>query len=289
MVFQEHRQVLTEARAAVLGKPVGHSLSPALHQAAYAALGLHEWSFTRRELDVGELAQFLGSLDERWRGLAVTMPLKERALELATTASDTAVRTGAANTLIREGGSWRADNTDVWGLHAALRDAGVAAGAGGVAVLLGSGATARSALAAFSELGIQEVVFAVRSDVRSETLQQATQQGLRTSTVALTDASSVILEAAVTVSTLPQGGADSVAADLATQSSTATGVLLDVVYAGWPTPLAHSAEQAGLRVVAGIEMLIHQAAEQVRLMTGLEAPLAAMQVAGRAAQAARTS
>lgn len=289
MVLGEHRQVLTSSCAAVLGKPVGHSLSPALHQAAYDALGLSDWSFTRREVDVEELSQFLNSLDERWRGLAVTMPLKERALELASTASDTALRTGAANTLIHDSGSWQADNTDVWGLRAALSDAGVVAGAGGLAVLLGSGATARSAVAALTRLGIEEVVFAVRSDVRPETLRQAVQQGLRTSTVSLTDAAPVIADAAVTVSTLPQGGADAVAAELGKRETTAAGVLLDVVYAGWPTPLARSAQQAGLTVVAGIEMLIHQAAEQVRLMTGRDAPLAAMQAAGRAAQAARAS
>lgn len=285
----EHRQVLTCSRAAVLGKPIGHSLSPVLHQAAYDALGLSDWSFTRCELDVEELAQFLASLDERWRGLAVTMPLKERALELATTASDTACRTGVANTLIRHGDSWQADNTDVWGLRAALADAGVVAGASGLAVLLGSGATARSALAALTQLGIEEVVFAVRSDVRPETLRQAAEHGLRTSTVGLADAASVIAGAAVTVSTLPQGGAHDVVAELGRLEATATGVLLDVVYAGWPTPLAQSAQQAGLTVVAGVEMLIHQAAEQVRLMTGHEAPLAAMQAAGRAAQAARAS
>lgn len=281
--------MLSGPRAAVLGTPITHSLSPVLHQAAYDALGLTNWVFERHELGVTQLAQFLGGLDDQWRGLALTMPLKERALELCGRASDLAMGTGAANTLIHKGGSWDADNTDVWGVRAALLEAGVVAGTGGVAVLLGSGATARSALAACSALGIDEVVFGVRDQVRPETMQQAAHADLRTSAVPLADVASVLADAAVTISTLPPGGADSVADALLLGGRSGAGVLLDVVYAGWPTPLAAAAAHAGLTVVPGIEMLIHQAAEQVRLMTGLAAPLTAMQAAGRAAHAAQAS
>lgn len=282
-------QVLSGPRAAVLGSPIAHSLSPVLHQAAYDALGLSDWAFERHELGVAQLSQFLGGLDDRWRGLALTMPLKERALQLADAASETALRTGAANTLVRKGDSWDADNTDVWGVRAALTEAGISAGAGGTAVLLGSGATARSALAACSALGIDEVVFGVRSEVRPETMRQAAHAGLRASVVPLADVAAVLADAAVIVSTLPPGGADDVADILRAGGWAGHGVLLDVVYAGWPTPLAQVATECGLTVVPGIEMLIHQAAEQVRLMTGLEAPLAAMQAVGRAAHAAQSS
>ena len=263
---------------------MAHSLSPVLHRAAYDALGLTDWTFERHDLGADQLPAFLESLGPDWRGLALTMPLKEAALALAAVATDTARRTGAANTLVRHGDAWHADNTDVWGIRASLLDAGVQAAAGGRALVLGSGATARSALAALATLGIREIVFGVRDRVRTETLLQAEIAGMTTSVVALDDAARVVAEAAVTVSTLPPGGGDGVAAALGEEGLTGQGVLLDVVYAGWPTPLAAAAQRAGLGVVPGIEMLIHQAAAQVRSMTGRDAPLAAMQAAGRSAQ-----
>lgn len=281
-------QVLNGPRAAVLGRPVAHSLSPVLHRAAYAALGLNEWTFERHDLGAEQLAGFVAGLGHEWRGLALTMPLKESALRLAQDVSDTAGSTGAANTLVRRGESWHADNTDVWGIRAALRDAGVGATSGPV-VLLGSGATARSAVAALAGLGARDVVLGVRDRARPETVQQARDAGMSVTVTPLRDVAPKVTDAAVVISTLPQGGADAVAAALDHGAVAGTGVLLDVVYAGWPTPLACAALRAGLTVVPGIEMLIHQAAEQVRLMTGLDAPLAAMQAAGRAAQASTGS
>lgn len=295
--------MLTGPRAAVLGSPIRHSLSPVLHRAAYEALGLTDWGFEVHELDAAALPPFLASLHDSWRGLALTMPLKEAALALADTSSRTARRTAAANTLVRKGDLWHAENTDVWGVREALVAAGIepvadgdvaeGVAAEGVVVLLGSGATARSALAAVAGLGFRDVVFAVRGQVRPETLLQAREHGMTVSSVPLTQAAAIVADATVVVSTLPPGGADDVATDLGTDLTQGPsggrlkpGVLLDVVYAGWPTPLARAAQQAGMTVVPGIEMLIHQAAEQVRLITGLPAPLAAMQAVGRAAQAA---
>lgn len=276
--------MLNGPRAAVLGQPVTHSLSPVLHRAAYDALGLTDWTFERHEVGTADLPRFLASLDGRWRGLALTMPLKETALALADVASDTARRTGAANTLVRNGDSWHADNTDVWGINAALLDAGVEQDAVERALVLGSGATARSAVAALSALGVREIAFGVRDRVRAETLRQAAAAGMKTSVIALDDVARIVADEAVTVSTLPPGGADEVAAALGEGSLTGRGVLLEVVYAGWPTPLATAAQSAGLTVAPGLEMLIHQAAAQVTSMTGRDAPLAAMQAAGRAAQ-----
>lgn len=279
--------------AAVIGNPVAHSLSPVLHHAAYDALGLSDWTFERHQVDVGELPGFVSGREQHWRGLSVTMPLKEAALALADRASHIARSTGAANTLVRRGQEWHADNTDVAGIRNALIDAGVRPGRTGAAVLLGSGATARSAVAAFADLGVREVTFAVRDRARPETLDQAAAAGIATTVISLEQAPALLADAALTVSTLPAGVANPVAAaldDLAGRMDGqiggpgSGGVLLDVVYAGWPTPLGQAARHIGLRVVPGIEMLIHQGAEQVRLMTGLDAPLAAMQAAGRAAQ-----
>ncbi|XAS75488.1 shikimate dehydrogenase [Dermatophilaceae bacterium Sec6.4] len=279
--------MLSRQRAAVVGSPVAHSLSPVLHRAAYVALGLSQWTFELHRLEPEELPAFVAGLNEQWRGLSVTMPLKEAALALADDASEVARQTGAANTLVHDGDRWQAHNTDVAGICSALVDAGVRRAAGGSALVLGSGATARSALAALKELRITDVTLAVRDRARDQTLRQAADMGITATVISLADAPAATVSAAVVVSTLPAGAADPVAAamkDLSDDRGCPPGVLLDVVYAGWPTPLGLAAQRVGFRVVPGIEMLIHQGAEQVRLMTGLPAPLAAMQTAGRAAQ-----
>ena len=117
--------------AAVLGSPIAHSLSPVLHRAAYRALGLREWRYAAHEVDEEGFLPFVAGLDETWRGLSLTMPLKEVAFEVAADISPTALATGAVNTLVRrETGEWDAHNTDVHGVVAALggslRDAAAA-------------------------------------------------------------------------------------------------------------------------------------------------------------------
>jgi shikimate dehydrogenase len=217
------------------------------------------------------------------------MPLKEEALLLAKSSSEIARRTGAVNTLVRTDGGWHGENTDVAGICDALLDAGVSAAQPVTrAVVIGSGATARSALAALAGLGITEVAFVARKNVRASTLAQARDHGFRVSVLREAEAAPAIVHSPLVVSAVPAGAADSLAdaVDAAARRSrpaAAGGVLLDVVYADWPTALAAAAASYGARVVPGIEMLIHQAAAQVELMTGRPAPLEAMQRAGRAA------
>lgn len=202
------------------------------------------------------------------------MPLKVAAFAVADEVSGLAREAGAINTLVRTESGWAGDNTDVHGIVAALRDAGV--GTPGSATIIGSGATARSALLALRELGAGSVRVAARNAAAVADL------------AALAPVEHVPLadwakgESAVVVSTVPGPGA--AAATDALGGSDLTGVtLLDVVYADWPTPLARAAAGAGATVVSGLEMLVHQAAEQFRIFTGVDAPLAAMQDAGRAA------
>ena len=109
MVLGEPGALLS--RAAVLGSPVAHSLSPALHQTAYAALGLEDWTYDRFEVDEGGLAPFVEGLGESWRGLSLTMPLKVAAFAVADEVSGLAREAGAINTLVRRGSGWAADNT----------------------------------------------------------------------------------------------------------------------------------------------------------------------------------
>lgn len=139
-------------RAVVIGSPIAHSLSPLIHEAAYRSVGLDTWSYGRAEVSAAEVPGFLDSADADVRGVSVTMPCKEAALASATTRTALAEDVGAANTLVRAGDGWHADNTDVVGVVEALRAAGF--GAGSAAVVLGSGATARSVVAALSELGV---------------------------------------------------------------------------------------------------------------------------------------
>jgi shikimate dehydrogenase len=267
-------------RAAVLGSPVAHSLSPVLHTAAYAALGLDDWAYGRHECAEDGLASFVDGLGPEWAGLSLTMPLKRVALGVADTVSELAAATGAANTLVLRDGRRFADNTDVAGIVAALGPVT------GRAVVLGAGGTAQAALAALRELGIGDVTVLVRSAARAGDLRAAAQRlgvdPLVDDALADPARTSAVLERAdVVVSTLPKGAAD----DL----SGAAGVVLDVVYAPWPTAFAATAQAAGARVVSGLEMLLHQAVAQVELMTGHPGPVDAMRAALDDAVAARAS
>ena len=278
--------------AAVLGSPVGHSLSPVLHDAAYRALRLDSWRYCAHEVKEPLLADFIGGLGPEWAGLSLTMPLKEVGLTVADEVSPLAREVGATNTLVRlpEGG-WAAHNTDVHGVEEALRSTGLTSVP--EALVLGSGATARSVLAALGRLGAQRVTLAVRGEAREATLEHAGRLGITTRVRPLEDAAALAADVPLVVSTLPAGAADLVAAAVAgmeePSGTPAAGrpILFDVVYAGWPTPLAQAFTDRGSVVVSGFEMLLHQAAAQVELMTGLEPPVEAMRAAGLAALARR--
>ena len=275
-------------RAAVLGSPVAHSLSPVLHTAAYAALGLDDWRYELHECDEAGLAGFVAGLDGEWAGLSLTMPLKRVALDVAADVSPLASATGAANTLVLREGRRYADNTDVAGLVAALQGAGV----GEVrpaqrAVVLGAGGTAQASLAALRELGIPAVDVLVRSLERTGEVRAAAERIGVSPTISATLAdpartSAAITGADVVISTLPAGAADNLA------GAGAGTVLLDVVYAPWPTVFAATAAAAGAHVVSGLEMLLHQAVRQVELMTGHPGPVDEMRAALDAAVAVRT-
>lgn len=256
-------------RCAVWGSPIDHSLSPALHRAAYRALGLTDWSYERREVDVAGFEPTIEALDDSWRGLSLTMPLKEAALAFAAGATDRARHTGAANTLVRGRDGWFADNTDVYGVTTALREAGCVHPA--TVAIIGSGATARSAVAAATDLGAQTVVFLVREQPRPETVAQARAAGLHVVSMRIGQWPA----ADVIVSTVPPAAV----AGLAGLPQDLPGTLLDVVYSEGETPLQRAARTRGWSVVDGTTMLLHQACEQVRLMTGRPAPAEAMRAA----------
>ena len=268
-------------RAAVLGSPIIHSLSPLLHTAGYAAAGLTGWEYDAHEVDAAGLAAFVAGLGPQWRGLSLTMPLKQVGAEVATSVSAVAHRASAVNTLVRrEDGGWDATNTDVVGLVRALRPH--LPDAVSRALVLGAGATARSAVLALAELGVTTLTVRARDTGRAADLLAwalDARTGIRNGSVAELGPW-VSTRDDVVVSTLPGSAGEAAAA---TVPASHAGVLLDVVYAGWPTPLARAGSGAGMTVVSGLDMLVHQAAEQFTLFTGCEAPVEAMAAAGRAA------
>lgn len=257
-------------KAAVLGSPVSHSLSPVLHNAAYAALELNN-TYEAIETIQSELGSFLAGVDGDWLGVSLTMPLKEVAFDFADTCDDLSKVTGAINTLVFRDGI-RAFNTDVLGIIDALTEAGVEKV--GTAVIFGSGATARSSIAAFHKRGAKEVSCVARniSDVK-RMATMATELGLNFTHAQLDD--SGWLHADVVVNTTPVGVMDNSAREVISPK----GLLLDVVYNPWPTQLAASWSVNGGVIVSGLSMLLHQAGHQVSLMTGKQAPLAQMREA----------
>jgi len=275
-------------RAAVLGSPVAHSLSPVLHRAAYAHLGLR-WRYDAIECDVEQLAGFVAALTPDWGGLSLTMPLKSAVLPLADEIDESSRAAGAANTLVLRGGRRAAANTDVPGMVAALAQDDVAVATMRSVALVGAGATARSAVVSLAMAGCTSVDVAARRLAAADDLvTTAARVGVD---VRLRDWADVthLLRSDLVVSTVPAGVTDLFAALVPAQP----GVLFDVLYDPWPTPLAAAWVGAGGRVVGGLDLLVHQAAGQVRLMTGSEERepelAAVMRTAGQAALASRSA
>ncbi len=272
-------------RAAVLGSPVKHSLSPVLHSAAYRALGLNGWHYGMIECDEAGLPPLIDGMGPEWAGLSLTMPLKRVALAVADEVSPLALAVGVANTLVFPPGGpakgRRAENTDVAGLVGALQEAGLAHAK--QAVILGAGGTAQAALAAVRELGHRSPVVVVRNPARTGELRETAERlGMRPAISGrLFD--EPLPDADLIISTLPGGAADPLSSTRWNPGTT----VLDVVYAPWPTPFAGSALAAGCQVVSGLTVLLHQAVAQVELMTGRPGPVQAMRTALGAAAAAR--
>ncbi|WP_405557140.1 shikimate dehydrogenase [Streptomyces sp. NBC_01171] len=270
-------------RAAVLGKPIAHSLSPVLHRAAYAELGLEDWSYDRFEVDEAGLAGFFAGLGPEWAGLSLTMPLKRAVMPLLDEVSETAASVDAVNTVVfTEDGRKVGDNTDIPGMVAALREHGIEEVES--AAILGAGATASSALAALARICPGEVVVYVRSAARAAEMREWGERlDVEVRTADWADAAEA-LHAPLVIATTPAGTADALATAVPERPAT----LFDVLYDPWPTELAARWSMFGGAVVGGLDLLVHQAVLQVERMTGrTPAPLEAMRRAGERALAAR--
>jgi shikimate dehydrogenase len=275
-------------KAAVLGQPIAHSLSPVLHRAAYQALGLADWTYDLVECDEAGLPAYVGSRGPEWAGLSLTMPLKRAVLPLLDHVDHLAAATGGANTVVFRPEGRYGYNTDVQGIVDALTEAGAPVPAS--VTIIGAGATACSALAAVGELGAPGADVVLRDPARAAgLLATADRLGLK---VRLRPWEDLTQDLAVVpdlvISTVPAGAADAYAQWLR-MTQQAPPSVMDVVYHPWPTALAQTAAAAGAAVASGYAMLLHQAAAQVELMTGKPAPLEAMRAAGERELARRAA
>ena len=262
------------SRAAVLGHPISHSKSPALHRAAYELIGF-DCSYRAIDVTPEALPGFVRTLrsEQGWAGLSVTMPLKSAMVPLMDRTSELVQVLGVLNTVVAEyddGGtvSLTGHNTDVAGIIGALRHAGVEDGAS--ALILGGGGTAAAAAAALASLKPSSVVLCLRDPAKASGVEAvAAHFGIPLAVRGWDAAAEALPGADTVVSTLPPHGADTLAARLAgAPKRRPGGVLLDVAYDPWPSAIAAEWERQGGTVVHGLEMLIYQAVEQVRLFAG---------------------
>ncbi len=247
-------------KAAVLGSPISHSLSPLLHTIAYAELGL-ECEYTRIDVKSGELKGFLENCGPTWSGFSLTMPLKEEVLNFSTSISPLAARIRSANTLVQSPSqTWSASTTDVAGFTHALSAHGRDAG-GGV-MIIGGGATARAAVSACDGVSSRISVM-VRSLSRAKEIENSVEYSnvefVEWGDTNLFEMSDLI------ISTVPEGVSDSLVKNFPSKPS---GIFFDVLYKPWPTAALKTWSDLGGQVVDGLDLLIHQAIDQVAIFSG---------------------
>lgn len=269
-------------RCAVLGSPIAHSLSPVIHAVAYRELGLAGWAYGRHEVDEAGLGDFIAGCGPEWVGLSCTMPLKEELLRFGEpTERARLLRAGNTYVFGRAGAPALVDNTDVEGILAPIRGAGVERAAS--AIIVGAGATARSALYALAGLGVREVTVVARDAGRARASLGwlASELGVRLEMAPW--AAPDVGPCDVLVSVVPAA----VPAELASGLVAGAGLVFDVRYGQGPSAFAAAAAASGVRVLDGLDMLVAQAVGQLRLFTGRECPSGPLMDAARAELARR--
>ena len=275
-------------RVAVLGHPVGHSRSPAMHNAAFRELGL-DWRYEAIDVEPKRFAQVVGDLAAQdYRGANVTIPHKLRALEVADSATPVAQAVGAANTLVFTDGAVHADNTDVEGFLTALRERAPEAPAGMRALVLGAGGAGRAVVYALLAARAARVEVWNRHPERAESLVADLSPGAGATELAaiaaprldrtdvLVNATSVGLVSHDSDTSVAGGGAPIKELPLMADELDDRLIVVDLVYRQDRTPLVRAAQARGLRCADGIDVLVHQGAASFRLWTGMNAPLRAM-------------
>jgi len=266
-------------RLAVIGQPISHSRSPAMHEAALAEMGLAgKWTYEAIEISPDGFKELVRSLPgEGFAGVNVTVPHKLAALAVADSGSEAAQQIGAANTLSFADGRIRADNTDATAIVEALPSPPT----GKKALILGAGGSARAAVWALKEAGASVNVWN-RTLQKAELLAAELDVGLDTDgPQIIINATTVGLDTANEVAPLTgSAGPDLKALSVLTDGFRAE-VVMDLVYGSHETELISAARAAGAAVVGGLEVLVRQGAASLRIWTGADPPLEVMR---RAAQ-----
>lgn len=303
--------------AAVIGSPISHSLSPALHTAAWHTIGAPDtWEYRTAEVTTDSLASFIANVDEQCLGLSVTMPLKQAIMTHLDVIDPQAQAVGAVNTVIPASGILTGFNTDIHGIITAIRQGRLKAGLPMPAVLtqpsmphqsplhlheaataaspmkaliLGGRASASSAIAALGSIGVTDISIAARRMAGPDSaFMAATRLGVTCQHIPWQNPSQVVQainEADIVISTMPAGVTDEIAQHVQPKE---TSTLLDIVYSPWHTPLVERWHKHGGHTVHGTDMLLHQAAMQVRLMSGKDPDVDTMKNAMLAAHTNRS-
>ena len=248
-------------KGAVLGFPITHSLSPLLHESAFNFLGI-EGSYGAIEVQSGELSRFLDVRSSEFSYFSLTMPLKEELLTIGYPMSDIAEKSQSGNTLYRIGQNWQVTSTDGVGFLNSLHHVGF--NRFDSVLILGAGGTARAIAAALDGVAHSISVMG-RTSARKDSLASI----VRSSEFEYVRWSDTLPLAGYTliVNTTPAGAADLLGEGIDYQIS---ATLFDVIYKPWPTVLAKKWMNLGLPVLSGIELLIYQGIEQLRIATGVE-------------------
>jgi shikimate dehydrogenase len=252
-------------KAAVLGSPIQHSLSPVIHKKAYEILGI-EGVYERIDIGVDQFDEFIQStLNEPWTGFSMTMPLKESAFRHDFDIDARALKIASANTLIRSGSSYRALSTDVMAFDRFFSQLDFSQ-----VLLIGGGGTARAALGALDGL-VEMITIVQRSDVRNSQLIPC----IDSSKLQFVDFSHQLRGYDLVISTTPQGVSDI----FAERVSTDVKNLIEVLYKPSPTKLSEAWKKNGGIVIDGLDLLVEQALDQIHLMTGVSFDYASMRAA----------
>lgn len=254
-------------KAAVLGSPISHSLSPRLHNEAYRFLKI-DGDYSSFDVTAGTLEEFLSKKSVGWNGFSLTMPLKEEAISIAQWVDPLVSRIASGNTLVRRDNNWNLYSTDVqgfrsaWNIHNSVSPSTI--------LILGSGATARAAIAAFDSHQTKISVIH-RNSTREDAMRASVQHAIVD--FKQWDFVEDFYSFDLIINTTPKYALDEFASKILHQPA---GVFFDVIYDPWPTKFAQNWTQVGGVIMGGLELLIAQGIEQMKLYTGKELPTEAL-------------
>ena len=247
--------------AAVLGSPISHSLSPQLHMSAYKHLDI-SGNYGSFDVPAGSLRDFLKDKASGWTGFSLTMPLKEEVLSVAEVIDPLVQRIQSGNTLVRQGDLWSLHSTDVrgfqsaWGYQNPSKPKSV--------LIVGSGATARAAAAAFDDTDT-----AISVIHRNTERERSMRASVNLSSIKFLpwQFSNDFYESDLVINTTPKAALDSFAEEI---SHKPKGTFFDVIYNPWPTQFANAWANSGSTVISGLDLLIAQGIEQIKLFSGID-------------------